>query len=1600
MSKADADRNLLFGILALQMDFVTRDALIAAMNAWVLEKSRPLGEVLVGLGALSASRRDLLEGLVREHLGQHGDDPQRSLAALGSTTTVREALGQVDDAEVHASLALVPDDPFATRTYVAAPPASAAARFTVLRPHARGALGQVSVALDRELDRQVALKEIQGRHADDPASRDRFLLEAEVTGKLEHPGVVPVYGLGSYPDGRPYYAMRLIRGDTLREAIARFHKAEGPGRDPGERALQLRELLGRFLDVCNAMAYAHSRGVLHRDLKPSNVMLGPYGETLVVDWGLAWPTGRVDPTAGEAEEPLRTSSGSGSYPEAEGSAVGTPHYMSPEQAEGRLDRLGPRSDVYGLGATLYHLLAGRAPIEDADPTAALRKAQRGDFPPPRQVRPEIPEALAAICAKAMALRPEDRYPSPKALADDLKRWLADEPVSAYRDPWTRRAARWARRHRGGVQAGAALTAVALVAAVATAIVREARGRERAEHFRAEAERSRAEAEHRTVVRFARVALQTVASTVQSADELKRIAGTQSATVGKVLEIAARNYETLLDQAGPSADLLDGKARMLNAFSEVYLQSGDTDRALAHAREAEAIYRQLLGREPGEGRWRGGLGTSLEKAGLALALQGKPSEAVGAFRASLDAREPLARREPANPQWQADLAGSLGLIGATLEEQGDRPGGADYHRRALAIREALVARDPENPKWRDRLASSTEKMAGVLYYVREDMKGSLALYEKAMGLYKDLADREPDNADWQRHLARLTIAVGQMYQELGDTPRALDHIRRSLAIAERFAALDPNHAEWRRQVFECRFTLSNLQKTKDLAAALREQLATLRGFEPIIAAQRKKSPHYAQWQRLEIAIPWLIGQTLVSLARLGDSRAENLDRAMESLRRALALREQARPDPTDYQAALSRGNIERAIGAALEARGDAAGAREHKLKSFRPLLDFYKRQADREPTNPVWREGLARQWLMLGNSQAVEADYRAARESAGQALRIYQGLAGREPDRAQWQKGLADTHAFFALLAVGQQDWKGEAAALREAIAVRERLAEREPKDPARWRELAEGYQKIVSTLRIVGDRPGAEAAFQKRLDALDRLQALDPDEASGDLLKPESNYLLFKESRTRGAPLDAARGIVANAEALYRIDPAPSRAAEVVDACLNLAQRLDTSPTGGDGIPEARRALGRARAVLRGLQGRGQLHKVQQSLLARIEAALAKLPAAPAPIGLDGPAREALDDLDYRRLAELLVGEKRTRELLAVLDAEAVAAARMTWLAGHLAEIAAEPKVAAEIVAAAKGATRSLAPDESLGPEGRRLVATLARTVGDRDAARELDPRVLEAPPDVTRALTISRRLSVAGRHREAARVLQEVAETVPGPGQVPNLQSLAVAQLSSAQAGPAERTVRKALDLAPEDATNRALLGWALYQQRRFAPARDEARAALAGPTKPTEWARRLATTVLAGIALEAGDLDAMESEARALQSAFGPDDAGAQYLSTYLAAERGRDLDRAEATARGLLKAQPAEPTYQALLGWVLARRDRGAEALPLLERASGSELGALDPVLFDHLGDTHRRLGQPGRARDAWRKALALFPDTADAADRRRREIEAKLRALDGQ
>ncbi len=353
-------------------------------------------------------------------------------------------------------------------------------QFGQLRLHAQGGLGLVFRADDERLSREVAVKFIRPTLAEDPESRARFRLEAEITSRLEHPGIVPVYGLGDSGEGELFYAMRFIQGQTLEASIARYHAGAADDESAADHERRFRELLERFIAVCNTMAYAHNRGIVHRDIKPENVMLGRYGETLVIDWGLATPVGRSGVFKESGEMTLKPSSGNSSGD----SWGGTPAYMSPEQAAGTLD-LTPASDIYSLGVTLYKILVGAVPF--AGTLHELRsKVIRGEFKKPSLLNRRAPKAVEAICLKAMSLAPADRYETALDLARDVENYLADVPVDAYKEPVSLRFARWGRRHRTLYQSVLAglllLTMVGIFASAVFSNLRsEAVARQQSEH---------------------------------------------------------------------------------------------------------------------------------------------------------------------------------------------------------------------------------------------------------------------------------------------------------------------------------------------------------------------------------------------------------------------------------------------------------------------------------------------------------------------------------------------------------------------------------------------------------------------------------------------------------------------------------------------------------------------------------------------------------------------------------------------------------------------------------------------------------------------------------------------------------------------------------------------------------------------------------------------------------------------------------------------------------------------------------------------------------------------------------------------------------------
>ena len=294
----------------------------------------------------------------------------------------------------------------------------------------RGGIGRVLVAVDQHLGREVAIKELlmsagrSGRGTPDSSGLHpllaRFLREARVTAQLEHPNIIPAYELGRRVDGTIYYTMKLVRGRTLKDALE-------AAVDLGDRL----KLLSHFTDLCNAVAYAHSRGVIHRDIKPENVMVGEFGETVVLDWGLAKVRGKKDIRSADLERNVELMRDGGGLNTVDGSAMGTPAFMSPEQARGHISQVDERSDIWSLGVVLFQLLTGALPFRGKNPLSMMLEVVDGEIPSVRDVSPEVSPELAAVVDRALQRDSAKRYKSAKELAEEIEAFRSGEMVAAY-----------------------------------------------------------------------------------------------------------------------------------------------------------------------------------------------------------------------------------------------------------------------------------------------------------------------------------------------------------------------------------------------------------------------------------------------------------------------------------------------------------------------------------------------------------------------------------------------------------------------------------------------------------------------------------------------------------------------------------------------------------------------------------------------------------------------------------------------------------------------------------------------------------------------------------------------------------------------------------------------------------------------------------------------------------------------------------------------------------------------------------------------------------------------------------------------------------------
>ena len=561
------------------------------------------------------------------------------------------------------------------------PDSQVGSRYSRIREHAKGGLGLVFLAQDHELQREVALKEIQPQFVNNQASNTRFLLEAKLTGRLEHPGIVPVYGLGHCPDGRPFYAMRFIQGASLQEEIESFHRENPIKNFRLFDSRGFRGLIRRFIDVCNAIHYAHEKGVIHRDIKPANVMLGKYGETLVVDWGLAKLLQSDAPLPADERKSFETHPAQPSST-LNGDVMGTPLYMSPEQAAGNNSELTAASDIYSLGATLFTLATGAKPVEGRSRFEVVENVRNGRILYVRDRASRAPRALDAICRTAMALEPKSRYPSAKALAEDLDRWMADEAVQALKgkESWLELSGRLMRRYRNWtVSVSAALLLITFMSILAAFVVNDARRKESL--AKNEASEYRQDALGR--YRMSRDAIDSWL--VDSSEALTYFPATQSIRK-ELLARAAKDYATLSESTSADPEL---KLESIRATVRVGdIQMDQEDYAQAHASYEKAL--ALLSIEPLSTpnsktlltRWRVESARTRCQLGVLSASELQIEKSSGYFREALVELDKLHAENPGETYINQVIATTLHHNAAMLADN-------ERYNEALPLSEKAV-----------------------------------------------------------------------------------------------------------------------------------------------------------------------------------------------------------------------------------------------------------------------------------------------------------------------------------------------------------------------------------------------------------------------------------------------------------------------------------------------------------------------------------------------------------------------------------------------------------------------------------------------------------------------------------------------------------------------------------------------------------------------------------------------------------------------------------------------------------------------------------------------------------------------------------------------
>lgn len=764
------------------------------------------------------------------------DAVEQRFAVIGSEPSPSEQDSQSLTAG-HANLA----EEFQSGQQVEVP-----SRYRVAGLHARGGLGSVYIADDLVLNRRVAIKiPRRGRYSFE--ATQRFEREARITSRLDHPGIVPVYSMASQNAGRPFYVMRFVEGRTLAETVSELHGPETPSSVSSDskslfESDRFRHVLQQFVTVCNITAFAHQKKVIHRDIKPANILLGQFGEVLLLDWGLArridetddcdvraeasgeaqstfGPMGDNSRQCGDARNSNRSPSGfpedADSSPTRTGQMLGTPAFASPEQLLGRTGEIDHRSDIYSLGATLLALLTGKLSFEATGFNGFLHRIANGAPISAHEFDPMVPAGLEAVCRKAMALRPSERYAGVRDLTADLERWLAGEAVSVFHDPLHVRAARFARKKP---RLAASLTASLCVALVFGLVGASLLGRKNQE-------------------------LLTTNSKLSVA-----ISESQSANTAALAALRSMFDDVIARKFSERAELSESDLRFLESILPQYeafaLLKGDS--LQSQEIQAEGVLR----------------------TGQILHTLSQQEEARRHFEKAVQLYEKLVTRSQ-SANIRDGLIDALSHITMMHHEYGDLDALSKTARQGIALVAAARRDRPETITERTELLDiRLHQELGYLQETRKQHREAIETNLHSVEVLQRLLARSPE-LEYRTSLARNYRSLGEMSRQLGQKKDMQTYSELAVRTAREVLALDPesrrNHIEFGWTLYDASFVQEEVSGAAAAEPLLTEAIEFIKGL-------RERYPLVGDYRGLEATL----------LSRRAALREQLPDRSAEAI----------------------------------------------------------------------------------------------------------------------------------------------------------------------------------------------------------------------------------------------------------------------------------------------------------------------------------------------------------------------------------------------------------------------------------------------------------------------------------------------------------------------------------------------------------------------------------------------------------------------------------------------------------------------------------------------------------------------------------------------